>query len=249
MSSPRSAPAQRFDEHSALRVIVGTAIDPGRRGRSPTDTQQCTGDGIGLRVEADPADQAATEGRILAGSEALGSVLPARSRSVTNSGGLRPQPCGPLGPREPSHVDRTRSAGARRISAIPADVTIPAAVLAAVLFLGMAAFQVSLAFGAPLGAHVLGGRSQGRLPSRLRVFSAIAAAILVGGALVILARAGAIGWPAGAMGLLAPASWVIAAFLVLNTLGNLASRSRLERTVFAATTAALAALSAFVALS
>jgi hypothetical protein len=128
-------------------------------------------------------------------------------------------------------------------------MTIPAAVLATALFLGMAAFQAGLALGAPLGAHVLGGRSQGMLPNRLRAFSAIAAAILVGGALVILARAGAIGWPAGATGLLIPATWAIAAFLVLNTLGNLASKSRLERTVFAATTAALAVLSAYVALS
>jgi hypothetical protein len=128
-------------------------------------------------------------------------------------------------------------------------MTIPAAVLAAVLFLGMAAFQASLALGAPLGAHILGGRQPGVLPNRLRAFSAIAAAVLVGGALVILARAGAIGWPAGATGLLVPAAWAIAAFLVLNTLGNLASKSRLERTVFAATTAALAVLSAYVALS
>ena len=119
-------------------------------------------------------------------------------------------------------------------------MTIPAAALAAVLFLGMAAFQASLALGAPLGAHVLGGRHPDVLPNRLRAFSAIAAAILVGGALVILARASAIGWPAGATGLLTPASWAIAAFLVLNTLGNLASKSRLEKTVFAATTAVLA---------
>ena len=128
-------------------------------------------------------------------------------------------------------------------------MTIPAAVLAAVLFLGMAAFQASLALGAPVGAHVLGGRQPGVLPNRLRAFSAIAAGVLVGGALVILARAGAIGWPAGATGLLVPAAWAIVAFLVLNTLGNLASKSRLERTLFAATTAALAVLSAYVALS
>jgi hypothetical protein len=128
-------------------------------------------------------------------------------------------------------------------------MTIPAAVLAAILFLGMAAFQASLALGAPLGAHVLGGRHPGALPNRIRAFSAVAAAILVVCALVILARSGAIGWPAGATGLVAPASWAIAAFLVLNTLGNLASKSRLERTMFAATTAALAVLSAYVALS
>ena len=128
-------------------------------------------------------------------------------------------------------------------------MTIPAAFLAAILFVGMAAFQASLAVGVPLGAHVLGGRYPGALPNRLRVLSAIAAVVLVVGALIILARAGAIAWPAGVSGLLAPASWAIAAFLVLNTLGNLASKSRLERTVFAATTAVLAVLSAFVALS
>ena len=128
-------------------------------------------------------------------------------------------------------------------------MTIPAAVLAAVLFAGMAAFQASLALGAPLGAHVLGGRYPGALPTRLRTFSAIAAAILVGSALVILARAGAIGSPVGATGLLVPGSWAIAAFLVLNTLGNLASKSRLERTMFAAVTAALAVLSAYAAMS
>jgi TRAP-type C4-dicarboxylate transport system permease small subunit len=128
-------------------------------------------------------------------------------------------------------------------------MTIAAAVLAAVLFLGMAVFQAGLALGVPLGAHVLGGRYPSVLPNRVRAFNAIAAAILVGGALVILARAGALGWPAGATGLLVPAAWAIAAFLVLNTLGNLASKSRLERTVFAATTAALAVLSAYVALS
>ena len=128
-------------------------------------------------------------------------------------------------------------------------MTIHAAVLAAVLFSGMAAFQASLALGAPFGAYVLGAGIPARSRTDFRAFSAIAAAILVGGALVILARAGAIGWPAGATGLLAPASWAIAAFLVLNTLGNLASKSRIERTVFAATTAVLAVLSAYVALS
>jgi hypothetical protein len=128
-------------------------------------------------------------------------------------------------------------------------MTFPAATLAAILFLGMAAFQLSLALGAPLGAHVLGGRHPGALPNRLRAFSAIAAAILVGGALVILARAGAIGWPVGAAGLLVPLTWAIAAFLVLNTLGNLTSTSRVERTWFAAMTAALAVLSAYIAMS
>jgi hypothetical protein len=48
-------------------------------------------------------------------------------------------------------------------------MTIPAAVLAAVLFAGMAAFQASLALGSPLGGHVLGGRYPGALRSASEV--------------------------------------------------------------------------------
>ena len=124
-----------------------------------------------------------------------------------------------------------------------------AAVAAAALFGVMAAFQAALAFGAPFGAHVLGGRYPDRLPGRLRVFSGIAAVILVGAALVVLAQGGIIGWPEGLAGVLVPATWLIAGFMVLNTLGNLASRSRTERTVLAATTAVLAVLSVIVALT
>ena len=46
-----------------------------------------------------------------------------------------------------------------------------AAVTSAVLFLSVAGFQAVLALGAPLGAHVLGGRYSGTLPSRVRAFS------------------------------------------------------------------------------
>ncbi|MEO8273467.1 MAG: hypothetical protein ABI620_05340 [Chloroflexota bacterium] len=123
-----------------------------------------------------------------------------------------------------------------------------AAVLAAILFVGMAGFQMALALGAPLGQHVLGGRSPGTLPGRLRIASALAAVILAVAAVIVLARAAVIGWPAEAVGLLAPACWVIAGYMALNTLGNLKSTSRLERTVFAAMTAILAILCGFVAL-
>jgi hypothetical protein len=130
-----------------------------------------------------------------------------------------------------------------------AAVTSAAAIVAAVLFVAIAAFQLALALGAPLGAHVLGGRYSARLPARLRVFSAIAAVVLAAAGLVVLGRAGVIAAPSGAAAFLGPACWVIAAFLALNTLGNLRSSSRLERTVFAATTAVLAVLSAYVALT
>ena len=125
---------------------------------------------------------------------------------------------------------------------------VVAAALAALLFLGMAGFQVALALGAPLGAHVLGGRNPGTLPARLRVISAVAGAILTAAAVVVLARAGVIGWPSQAEGLLAPACWIISGYMVLNTLGNLRSTSRVERTLFAAMTAVLASLCGYVAL-
>jgi hypothetical protein len=127
-------------------------------------------------------------------------------------------------------------------------LTSVAALVAGALFVAMAVFQAALALGAPFGEHVLGGRFAGTLPVRIRIFSGIAAVILLGAAVVIVARAGLIRLPAGAAGILAPASWVIAGFLALNTLGNLRSRSRLERTVFASITAVLAVLSAYVAL-
>jgi hypothetical protein len=129
------------------------------------------------------------------------------------------------------------------------DLTLVAAVVAAGLFFALSAFQVALAAGAPLGDHVLGGRFPGTLPRRPRLFSGLAAVLLIGLAVVVLARAAVIGWPARVSGVLGPASWIIAAFLVLNTLGNLASKSRVERTLFAATTAVLAVLCGFVALT
>jgi hypothetical protein len=128
-------------------------------------------------------------------------------------------------------------------------MTSLAAVVASALFMAMVVFQAALALGAPLGADVLGGRHPGRLPVLLRVFSGVAALVLVGAAVVILARAGLIGWPSGGANLLAPASWAIAGFLVLNTLGNLTSRSRRERTILAAASAVLAVLCAYVALT
>lgn len=126
---------------------------------------------------------------------------------------------------------------------------VAAAVAAALIFVAMGAFQASLAAGAPLGAHVLGGGHAGILPMRLRLFSGIAAVLLLGCAVVVLARAGVIGSPAAASGLLTAGCWAVAGFLVLNTLGNLTSKSRIERTLFAAATANLALLSGFVALT
>jgi len=113
----------------------------------------------------------------------------------------------------------------------------------------MAAAQGALALGTPLGAHVLGGGHVGSLPGRLRAFAGVPAVILILAAAIVLGQAGMIGWPAEAAGLLAPATWLIAGYMALSTLGNLGSRSQYGRTAFAAVTAMLAVLFAAVALS
>jgi hypothetical protein len=128
-------------------------------------------------------------------------------------------------------------------------MVIPAAIVATLLFVAMAGFQASLAAGAPFGAHVLGGRNPGTLPARLRLASAIAALLLLGFAVIVLVRAGAIATPTGLEGIVRLGCWVVAAFLVFNTLANLASKSTIERTLFAGMTAVLAVLAAYVALA
>jgi hypothetical protein len=87
------------------------------------------------------------------------------------------------------------------------------------------------------------------LPPPLRAASGVAAILLLTRAVVVLARARAFPTPPSVEGVLAIARWVLAGFLVLNTLANLASNSKVERTVFAGMTALLAVLSASVALS
>ena len=119
-----------------------------------------------------------------------------------------------------------------------------AAVGAAGICLGAAGVQVALASGAPLGEHVWGGGQERVLPVHMRLAAGGAAAVLTGMAVVVVRRAGLIGRPAA---WLVPATWAIAGFLAVNTLGNIASTSSVERYVFGPATAVAAALTAFVA--
>lgn len=130
-------------------------------------------------------------------------------------------------------------------------MTSLAAVAAAVLLGGFVVFQLALAAGAPLGGAAYGGRSardDGTLPPRLRAVSGLAAVVLAVAAFVVLARGGVVGtdgdstaWTVG--------TWVVAAYMALNTAGNLTSPHPLERYGFSAATAALTVLCAVVALS
>jgi hypothetical protein len=106
-----------------------------------------------------------------------------------------------------------------------------AAVLAALLLVIIAAVQLALVFGAPWGDHVYGGRAEtdsGRLSPRFRAMSAVAVPILLLAAAIVLSRAGVVSWFADD-GWVATAVWVVFGYLVLNSIANFASTSRVER--------------------
>lgn len=126
----------------------------------------------------------------------------------------------------------------------PSRSVVTAAAGAGGILLGFAGLQVALAAGAPLGEHVWGGTQQRVLPTGMRVASGAAAVALTGAAAVVARRAGIIGRPAR---WLSPATWGIAGYLALNTVGNLASSSPVERFAFAPATALASAAAAFVA--
>ena len=121
-----------------------------------------------------------------------------------------------------------------------------AAIGAGAILLGFAGLQVALAAGAPLGEHVWGGSQDRVLPTGMRVVAGGAAVVLVGAAGTVARRAGLVHRPAR---WLSPTTWAIAAYLALNTVGNVASTSPVERGAFGPATAVASALTAYVAWS
>jgi hypothetical protein len=122
-----------------------------------------------------------------------------------------------------------------------------AAVLAAVGFMAIAAFQVALALGAPLGRASWGGRHSRRLPAGLRIASALAVLVWMLAALIVLARGGyelspvpdaAARW----------GTWVLVGVMPLAALMNLASPSRWERFLWGPVALILAVLCLLLAL-
>lgn len=104
-----------------------------------------------------------------------------------------------------------------------------AALIGAGVAILIAIFQLLLLAGLPLGAYSWGGRHEGVLPPRLRWMSLLSAVLLVLIALVLLLHANLIAldtkWNTSLF------IWIIAVFLGLNTLGNLASKSKKEKSV------------------
>ncbi|MFN2136096.1 MAG: hypothetical protein ACK2UK_09095 [Candidatus Promineifilaceae bacterium] len=122
-----------------------------------------------------------------------------------------------------------------------------AANVATVLFGIVAVLQLLLALGV-LPVTMAWGGTQTELTLGLRLAGVGAAVVLALFAYVIRRRAGLIGDPPPST-VIKILSWVITAFMVLNTLGNLASQSTAEKIVFAPLTILLAICCFIVSIS
>jgi hypothetical protein len=122
-----------------------------------------------------------------------------------------------------------------------------AALIYAIISAGVVAFQIALAAGAPWGALAMGGAFPGQFPPALRIAALIQAALLVGIAAVVLARAGLIlpGWSRVSRWLV----WFVVAFAALSLILNLITPSAGERAIWAPTAFLLLISSGIVAFS
>jgi len=119
--------------------------------------------------------------------------------------------------------------------AIQSDLVLPvfAGRAAAVVMLGVAAFQVALVVGAPWGAYTQGGETEEALDTSGRVVAAVSCAILLVMAGAILARVGE-GPLKDAPGRVVTAlSWFALIYSAIAVVLNLATQSSSERAVFA----------------
>lgn len=134
-----------------------------------------------------------------------------------------------------------------QLTALTTGTSRMAAVLAAVGFIAIAAFQIALALGAPLGRASWGGRHSGRLPAGFRVASAFAVVVWMLAALIVLARGGhelsPVPGAAARWG-----TWALVGVMPLAALMNFASPSRWERFLWAPVALILAVLCLLLAL-
>jgi hypothetical protein len=133
--------------------------------------------------------------------------------------------------------------------AAPSDRTArSAAVLAAVGFSLLAAFQATLAAGVPWG-HAAWGGETAQLSTGQQVASAVAAVVDVLAALTVLSRAGVIRPSRVNAALVHRGTWFFAVAMALGAVPNFASQSRWENVVLGPLALALAALCTVVASS
>ena len=122
-----------------------------------------------------------------------------------------------------------------------------AAVAAIIGFFGLMCFQILLALGFPYGQAAWGGKHI-KLPSSLRIASLFSAGVFVVASLLILERAGIISVFRNST-VITIVVWILVAFFGLNTLSNLASKSKLEKRIMTPISLTLALLCFVVAIT
>ena len=111
------------------------------------------------------------------------------------------------------------------------NIVVIAALIQAVIALGVAIFQIALVAGAPLGEYTMGGQHPGKLPGQFRVTAAVSALIMVAQSGHYLAQAGILN-PALSPGQNAIVNWFWFGFAVLGLIVNSISRSKKERNLW-----------------
>ena len=116
-----------------------------------------------------------------------------------------------------------------------------------IVTLGVIAFQLALAAGAPWGEFAMGGAYPGQFPPELRVAAVVQAVVLGLLALVVLARAGIAlpKWSKTSRWLV----WVVVAFSALSLVLNSITPSARERMIWAPVALVMLVCSVIVARS
>jgi hypothetical protein len=127
------------------------------------------------------------------------------------------------------------------------DISQLAALVFALVAVGVIAFQLAMALGAPWGAYAMGGAFPGRFPPALRAAAVVQAALIGLLAAIVLSAADLV-WP----GLVDTVPWLAWLPVVVSAVAsglNAISRSAGERRIWVPVTLAMLVTSLIVALS
>lgn len=108
-----------------------------------------------------------------------------------------------------------------------------AAILYAVMMVGVAAFQLVAVLGAPVASYTQGGMSSGSLSPAQRLVAAVSMVVVVLFAGVVAARAGLGPLRSASDRWLLPCAWVATVYGFAAVILNLVTRSAAERNVWA----------------
>jgi len=121
------------------------------------------------------------------------------------------------------------------------------AVIDALIFVGIAVFQVLLAAGKPSGEYTWGGANAGVLPASLRRGSAVSATVFIVAAFIVLIEGGVFASQLRS-GVTIGAVWILAVLLLVGTVMNGISRSSKERNLWTPVTALVSVMTFVIAI-